>query len=147
MDADEAKKNLNAAFDELIASLQKARDAIDQPELMPAPANPRNLAEGYRYLMGFLHSAIERSFTRTPTAPPFGMHSASSTEPPSITPMPCISTHPSTGATAIGSMAMSPITGTGATKNPDPRDVWLPITSSSKPVQAFSPATRAISAN
>ena len=71
MDADEAKKNLNAAFDELIASLQKARDAIDQPELMPAPANPRNLAEGYRYLMGFLHSAIERSFHEDPHRPAF----------------------------------------------------------------------------
>ena len=57
MDADEAKKNLNAAFDELITSLQKARDAIDQPELMPAPANPRNLAEGYRYLIRLISAA------------------------------------------------------------------------------------------
>ena len=29
---------------------------------MPAPPTDRNLAEGYRYLAGFLHSAIERAF-------------------------------------------------------------------------------------
>jgi hypothetical protein len=29
---------------------------------MPAPPTDRNLAEGYRYLMGFVHSGIERAF-------------------------------------------------------------------------------------
>ncbi|MAI27834.1 MAG: hypothetical protein CMN75_17555 [Spirochaeta sp.] len=71
METDEAKKSLHAAFDDLIESLEKARDAIDQPELMPAPAHARNLAEGYRYLMGFLHSAIERSFHQDPDRPAF----------------------------------------------------------------------------
>ena len=71
METDEARKSLHAAFDDLIESLEKARDAIDQPELMPAPAHPRNLAEGYRYLMGFLHSAIERSFHQDPDRPAF----------------------------------------------------------------------------
>ncbi|MFP6639267.1 MAG: hypothetical protein VCC04_03410, partial [Myxococcota bacterium] len=66
-----AHEVLRAAFDDLMADLQKARDAIDQPELMPAPANDRNLAEGYRYLMGFLHSAIERSFHEDPDRPAF----------------------------------------------------------------------------
>ena len=58
----DAQKDLRAAWDDLIAELQRARDAIDQPELMPAPPNDRNLAEGYRYLAGFVHSAIGRAF-------------------------------------------------------------------------------------
>ena len=58
----DAQKDLRAAWDDLIAELQRARDAIDQPDLMPAPPSDRNLAEGYRYLAGFLHSAIERAF-------------------------------------------------------------------------------------
>jgi hypothetical protein len=58
---EDAKALLRGAFDELLAELQRARDAIDRPELMPPPASERNLAEGYRYLMGFVHSAIERA--------------------------------------------------------------------------------------
>ena len=65
----ETQKELRAAWDDMLASLNEARDAIDQPELMPAPANERNLAEGYRYLIGFLHNAIERSFHSDKTRP------------------------------------------------------------------------------
>ena len=57
-DAQEVKKNLREAFDEMIEKLQAARDAIDTPELFPVPADERNLAEGYRYLMGFLLGGI-----------------------------------------------------------------------------------------
>ncbi len=57
----EIKANLRRAFDEMIARLQAARDAIDTPELDPAPADERNLAEGYRYLLGFMHGSIERA--------------------------------------------------------------------------------------
>ena len=64
-------KELRAAWDDLLAELARARDAIDQPELMPAPANDRNLAEGYRYLFGFVHSAIERAFHEDPRFPVF----------------------------------------------------------------------------
>lgn len=60
--ASDAQKDLRAAWDDLIRELERARDAIDQPELMPAPPNDRNLAEGYRYLAGFVHSAVERAF-------------------------------------------------------------------------------------
>jgi hypothetical protein len=60
--SEEAIKTLRAAWDDMMAELGRARDAIDQPELFPAPASERNLAEGYRYLMGFLHGAIERAF-------------------------------------------------------------------------------------
>ena len=70
-ESDKAKTVLREAWDEMILSLQAARDAIDQPELMPAPASDRNLAEGYRYLMGSLHSAIERAFHDDPQRPQF----------------------------------------------------------------------------
>lgn len=58
----DARAELRAAWDDLLAELARARDAIDEPELMPAPPSDRNLAEGYRYLMGFVHSAVERAF-------------------------------------------------------------------------------------
>jgi hypothetical protein len=61
-DAGDAKDTLRQAWDEMITTLQAARDAIDHPELMPPPPGDRNLAEGYRYLMGFVHSAVERAF-------------------------------------------------------------------------------------
>ena len=44
---------LNAAWDTLIAELQSARQAIDDPALFPPEASSRVLAEGYRYLAGF----------------------------------------------------------------------------------------------
>lgn len=68
-DVEEVQKELRAAWDDMFNSLALARDAIDQAELMPAPQNERNLAEGYRYLVGFLHNAIERSFHSDKTRP------------------------------------------------------------------------------
>lgn len=68
---DRARRELRAAWDDMIAVLQEARDAIDQPQLMPPPATARNLAEGYRYLMGFAHYAIERAFHEDPVRPHF----------------------------------------------------------------------------
>ena len=65
------RKELRAAWDEMIANLERARDAIDHPERMPPPQNARNLAEGYRYLMGFVHSAVERAFHEDPARPAF----------------------------------------------------------------------------
>jgi hypothetical protein len=65
----EAARALRAAWDDLIAELERAREAIDQPERMPPPQNDRNLAEGYRYLMGFVHSAIERALHCDPDFP------------------------------------------------------------------------------
>ena len=69
MMADDARATLRVAWDDMMTDLARARDAIDQPELMPAPANDRNLAEGYRYLLGFVHSAIERVFHGDPQFP------------------------------------------------------------------------------
>jgi hypothetical protein len=67
----DAAKQLHAAWDEMIQSLQQARDAIDQPELMPPPQTDRHLAEGYRYLMGHVHAAVERAFHEDPVRPHF----------------------------------------------------------------------------
>jgi hypothetical protein len=67
----DTQKQLRAAWDDMIQALQEARDAIDQPELMPAPPSDRNLAEGYRYLMGHVHAAVERAFHEDPVRPHF----------------------------------------------------------------------------
>jgi hypothetical protein len=61
MAGDDAKKSLRAAWNELIARLESARDAIDDPKLYPPPPTDRNLAEGYRYLIGFLYGGIGRA--------------------------------------------------------------------------------------
>ena len=71
IESGKAKAMLREAWDEMIQTLQEARDAIDKPELMPAPATDRNLAEGYRYLMGFVHSGVERAFHSDPQRPQF----------------------------------------------------------------------------
>lgn len=55
------KGELKSAFDDMIDMFQQARDAIDSPELFPVPATDRNLAEGYRYVLGFMLNGIERS--------------------------------------------------------------------------------------
>jgi hypothetical protein len=65
----DARVELRAAWEDMLSELARARDAIDRPELMPAPPNDRNLAEGYRYLLGFVHSAVERAFFEDPQFP------------------------------------------------------------------------------
>ena len=67
--SEETRDQLRRAWDTMIADFERARDAIDQPERMPAPGNDRNLAEGYRYLMGYIHSAVERAFHSNPDHP------------------------------------------------------------------------------
>jgi len=64
-----ARSELRAAWDEMLGELTRARDAIDQADLLPPPANERTLAEGYRYLLGFVHSAVERAFHADPRFP------------------------------------------------------------------------------
>ena len=70
-DTSEVQAELKSAFDDLIADLQAARDTIDDPKYFPPEPTRRNLAEGYRYLTGFIHHAIERSFQEDPDFPAF----------------------------------------------------------------------------
>lgn len=65
------KAELRDAWDDLITELQAARDTIDNPERFPPEATTRVLAEGYRYLAGFIHHGIERSFHEDPNFPAF----------------------------------------------------------------------------
>lgn len=62
MPGDTSASELRAAFDDMIAALQRARDAVDSPDLHAPPPTERGLAEGYRYLLGFTFGAIERAF-------------------------------------------------------------------------------------
>jgi hypothetical protein len=57
----DAARLLRAAWDELVASLEAAREAIDDPKLHAPPASDRALAEGYRYLLGFVYGAVGRA--------------------------------------------------------------------------------------
>jgi hypothetical protein len=65
------KNNLRQAWDDMIGELQAARDTIDNPEYFPPAATSRVLAEGYRYLAGFIHHGVERAFHEDPNFPAF----------------------------------------------------------------------------
>lgn len=65
------KAELRQAFDQLIADLQRARDIIDSPDQFAPSPTSRVLAEGYRYLTGFIHHGIERAFHEDPDFPAF----------------------------------------------------------------------------
>jgi hypothetical protein len=66
-----ATQDLRAAWDDLIGNLQLARDAIDDPTYFGPESDDRTLAEGYRYLAGFMHHAVERAFHEDPDFPVF----------------------------------------------------------------------------
>ncbi|HRD10412.1 MAG TPA: DUF1214 domain-containing protein [Mycobacterium sp.] len=71
-DASGFSVELRAAWDEMIDRLGRARDALESPDLHAPPlSGPRDLAEGYRYLLGFVHSAVERAFFGDPAFPYF----------------------------------------------------------------------------
>lgn len=63
--------DLRDAWDVLINEMQSARDVIDHPEFFGPAATSRVLAEGYRYLAGFIHHGIERSFHEDADFPAF----------------------------------------------------------------------------
>jgi hypothetical protein len=66
-----AAATLRAAWTELLAALGRARAAIDDPKLHAPPSTDRVLAEGYRYLLGWVHGAVERAFHADPVRPQF----------------------------------------------------------------------------
>jgi len=65
------KAELRSAWDDLISNLQDARDIIDSPDRYAPEPTSRVLAEGYRYLAGFVHHGIERTFNADPQFPSF----------------------------------------------------------------------------
>ena len=69
--AQDAAAMLRKAWDGMLEQLVDARNAIDDPKLWPPPATPRNLAEGYRYVLGFLYGSISRCLGPTPEFPYF----------------------------------------------------------------------------
>ncbi len=71
MNIEEDKQLLRSAWDELIGELETARDTIDNAEFFPPQSTSRVLAEGYRYLSGFVHHGVERAFHEDPDFPAF----------------------------------------------------------------------------
>lgn len=64
-------KALGRAWEGMLSDLNRARAALEDPWYHPAPASNRNLAEGYRYLMGHLHRIIESELHQSPEHPYF----------------------------------------------------------------------------
>jgi hypothetical protein len=62
---------LREAWDDMLAAFEQARDAIDDPKLYPPPPSDRVLAEGYRYLAGWMFGGLERAFLGDPEFPYF----------------------------------------------------------------------------
>ena len=71
MSIEESQVDLRDAWSDFVSALERARDAVDSPDLHAPPATERGLAEGYRYLLGFVFSAIERGFFEDPDFPYF----------------------------------------------------------------------------
>lgn len=71
MSTESSQLALRGAWTDLIAALTRARDAVDSTELHAPPVTEQSLAEGYRYLLGFVFSAIERGLCEDPHFPYF----------------------------------------------------------------------------
>ncbi len=66
-----AVQKLDAAWNDLMQGLDEARVSLVDPQFFPAPATDRNLAEGYRYLLGHLNRIIEFELLADPQFPEF----------------------------------------------------------------------------
>jgi hypothetical protein len=71
MSAEASQADLRAAWTDMIDTLNRARDAVDRAELHAPPVTAQGLADGYRYLLGFVFSGIERAFFEDPDHPYF----------------------------------------------------------------------------
>lgn len=71
MSTEPSQVALHAAWSDMIDALSRARDAVDSAELHAPPVTEQGLAEGYRYLLGFVFSGIERAFFEDPDFPYF----------------------------------------------------------------------------
>ncbi len=71
MSTEPSQVALHAAWTDMIDALTRARGAVDSAELHAPPVTEQGLAEGYRYLLGFVFSGIERAFFEDPDFPYF----------------------------------------------------------------------------
>ncbi|MBX7434710.1 hypothetical protein JDV09_21805 [Mycobacterium sp. Y57] len=71
MSIEQSAATLRAAWTDMVSALERARAAIDTPALHAPPPTDRGLAEGYRYLMGYVLSGVERAFLEEPDLPYF----------------------------------------------------------------------------
>lgn len=71
MSTEQTGHTLRAAWTDLIDALNRGRDYVDSPALHAPPPTEQGLAEGHRYLLGFLFSAIERACLEDPDFPYF----------------------------------------------------------------------------
>jgi len=67
----EPREQTQAGWDALIASLEEARNGLDSTLAFPPPPTDRNMAEGYRYLLGHLARVIESETLQDPEFPYF----------------------------------------------------------------------------
>jgi len=70
-DDDAPKARSRAGWERLMESLEEARDGLDSPLAFPPESSDRNLAEGYRYLLGHIVRVIEGELMQDPDYPYF----------------------------------------------------------------------------
>lgn len=66
-----AAPELTEGWNDFLAGLAGGREALEDPKLFPPKPTDRNLAEGYRYLLGHLARIIEAQTERDPRFPYF----------------------------------------------------------------------------
>lgn len=66
-----ASQDLTTGWIGFIEGLEEGRQAIEDPKFFPPAPSDRNLAEGYRYLLGHLARIIEAQTQRDPNFPYF----------------------------------------------------------------------------
>jgi len=71
MPGEPSQADLRGAWTDMIDALNRAREAVDSAELHAPPVTAQGLADGYRYLLGFVFSGIERAFLEDPEFPYF----------------------------------------------------------------------------
>ena len=81
-DAVVAGKRLDEGWRAFSSGLQEAQRSLLDPQYFPPPPTERNLAEGYRYLLGHLERMIQLEMRQDPRFPEF--HRSARTRTPCI---------------------------------------------------------------
>lgn len=68
---EDPQERTRVGWDALVESLQEARDGLDSTLAFPPEPTDRNMAEGYRYLLGHLARVIESETQQDPDFPYF----------------------------------------------------------------------------